>query len=479
MSDWISIFLFLFSVALRILYIAAIVGTVFLVVLDKRSPIKSISWILVLIFLPVVGLILYYFFGRSQRKVRIITKKSYSRLLKKPMAEYLAQKEVSLPLTYEQQIKFLKNTNQAFPFEGNRVEIYTTGAEMLQSLLAELEKATHHIHLLFYIFEADEVGRQVSDVLMRKAKEGVQVRVVYDDVGCWKVPNRFFEEMREAGVETRAFLKVRFPMFAGQVNYRNHRKIVVIDGKIGFVGGMNLAERYLNGCSWGVWRDTHLLIEGKAVHGLQTAFLLDWFFVDQSLFTSSIYFPKIENKGNLLAQIVTTDPIGPWKEIMQGMILAIGNARHYIYMQTPYFLPTESMLIALRAAAASGVDVRLMLPRKADSWLINQASRSYMDEMLDAGVKVFLYEKGFLHAKMIVSDDYFSTLGSTNIDFRSFEHNFEVNAFLYDKETALRLREIFVRDQKDSTQLYMKNWQKRPWYKKVTESVVRLLSPLL
>lgn len=251
--------------------------------------------------------------------------------------------------------------------------------------------------------------------------------------------------MREAGIEVRSFLKVRFPLFTSKVNYRNHRKIVVIDGRVGFVGGMNLAERYMRGVAWGIWRDTHLLLEGKAVHGLQTAFLLDWYFVDRTLITSARYFPKIDCVGSALAQIVTSEPVGPWREIMQGLCMALMGARKYFYMQTPYFLPTESVLVAMRTAALAGVDVRLMIPMRADSRLTHLASCSYLADVLQAGVKVYFYKKGFLHSKLMVSDDELSTVGSTNIDFRSFEHNFEVNAFVYDVETALQMREIFCK----------------------------------
>lgn len=314
----------------------------------------------------------------------------------------------------------------------------------------------------FYIFEDDAIGRLVRDVLMEKARAGVEVRVIYDDVGCWHVPHRFFEEMREAGIEVRSFLKVRFPLFTSKVNYRNHRKIVVIDGRIGFVGGMNLAERYMRGFSWGIWRDTHLLLEGKAVHGLQTAFLLDWYFVDRTLITSARYFPKIENCGTSLAQIVTSEPVGPWKDIMQGLVMSISAAKKYFYIQTPYFLPTEAVLVAMQTAALSGIDVRLMLPMRADNRLTHLGSCSYLADVLYSGVKVYFYKKGFLHSKLMVSDDELSTVGSTNVDFRSFEHNFEVNAFIYDTETALQMREIFLQDQRDCVQVFLKNWVKRP-----------------
>ena len=395
------------------------------------------------------------------------------------MVEYLAQDATTLPMAYSRLISLFRNTTQAFPFDGNRIEIYTNGGSMLQSLLRELQNARQHIHIEFYIFEDDAIGRMVRDVLVEKARAGVEVRLIYDDVGCWHVPNRFYDEMLSAGIEVRSFLKVRFPLFTSKVNYRNHRKIVVIDGRVGFVGGMNLAERYMRGFSWGIWRDTHIMLEGKAVHGLQTAFLLDWYFVDRTLITASRYFPKIDSCGSSLAQIVTSEPIGPWKEIMQGLTVAITSAKNYFYMQTPYFLPTEQILAAMQTAALSGVDVRLMLPERADNWITHLGSRSYLADVMQAGVKVYFYKKGFLHSKLMVSDDMLSTVGSTNVDFRSFEHNFEVNAFMYDVETALEMKEIFLQDQRESTQIFLKNWVKRSWRRRAAESVVRLLAPLL
>ena len=477
--DWNYILSQIATVAFDMVYFGAIVGTIIVIILDNRNPVKTLAWILVLMFLPVVGLVFYFFFGRSQRRERMIGNKMYNRLLNKPMVEYLAQDVSALPMAYSRLISLFRNTNQALPFDGNRVETYTSGVSMLQSLLRELEKARDHIHIEFYIFEDDAIGRMVRDVLIGKAKSGVEVRVIYDDVGCWHVPNAFYDEMRAAGIEVRSFLKVRFPQFTSKVNYRNHRKIVVIDGRVGFVGGMNLAERYMRGFSWGIWRDTHILLEGKAVHGLQTAFLLDWYFVDRTLISASRYFPKVETLGTSLVQIVTSEPIGPWKEIMQGISMAITCSKKYFYMQTPYFLPTEQVLAAMQTAALAGVDVRLMLPLHADSRLTHLASCSYLADVLQAGVKVYLYKPGFLHSKLMVSDDELSTVGSTTVDFRSFEHNFEVNAFIYDAETALQMREVFLLDQRNSVQIHLKNWVKRPWWRKAAESVVRLLAPLL
>ena len=479
MADWSYIIGLAGGVLLKLCYFGIVLGIVAVVILDNRNPVKTLAWVLVLLFLPVVGLVLYFFFGRDQRRVRLISKKGFNHLLKKPLAEYRSQELPPFPAGYERLIDFFKQTNQAFPFDGNRIVPYTEGYGMLQSLLRELAKARHHIHMEFYIFEDDAVGRLVRDVLAEKAQQGVEVRVLYDDVGCWRVPNAFFESMRNAGIDVRSFLQVRFPLFTSRVNYRNHRKIAVIDGQVGFVGGMNLAERYLRGFSWGTWRDTHWLVEGKAVHGLQTAFLLDWYCMDRTLITGARYFPKIGSCGNSLVQVVTSDPTGLWREIMQGLVMAIVGAKRYFYMQTPYFLPTEQLLTAMQTAALAGVDVRLMLPERADNRITHLASRSYLKEVLQAGVKVYFYTKGFLHSKLMVADDMLSTVGSTNVDFRSFEHNFEVNAFVYNRDTAREMRNIFLLDQRDCRQLFLKNWVKRPWRQKAAESVVRLLAPLL
>lgn len=479
MIEWSGLLNQIATITFDTLYFGAIIGTIIVVILDNRNPVKTMAWILVLTFLPFVGLVFYFFFGRTTRRERIISKKSYNRLMKKPTAEFIAQEAFEIPTEQYSLIQLFQNTNQSLLFEGNKVDIYTDGLSKLEALIKELYKAKHHIHLEYYIFEDDAVGRLVRDVLIDKAKEGVQIRLLYDDVGCWHVRHSFYEEMRDAGIEVRSFLKVRFPVFTSKVNYRNHRKIAVIDGMVGFVGGMNIAERYIRGFSWGIWRDTHIKIEGKAVYGLQTSFLLDWYFVDQTLITSAKYFPPMQVRGISLAQIVTSDPVGEWKEIMQGLTLAINNAKRYFYIQTPYFLPTEPILAALQTAALAGVDVRIMLPEHADNRITHLGSRSYLKDIMRAGVKVYFYQKGFLHSKLMVSDDILSTVGSTNMDFRSFEHNFEVNAFMYDEDTALRMKEIFLRDQKESVLIPLKTWVKRPLRQKAMESVVRLLAPLL
>ena len=364
---------------------------------------------------------------------------------------------------------------------------------MLDNLLRDIARAQHHIHVEFYIIEDDCVGRMVRDALMAKVREGVSVRLIYDDVGCWNVKNRFFREMEKEGIQVGAFLPVRFPKLTSKVDFRNHRKIVVIDAIAGYVGGMNLAERYVYpGAKGPAWRDTHLRMMGNAVAGLQRAFLSDWYVATGQTITDQVYYPKEEECRRILAaddepfvsrtaliQIVTSIPTTPWPDIMQGMVLAVLRAKKYCYLQSPYFMPTERMLFALQTAALAGVDIRLMIPERTDKRFLTWASRSFLQDVIRAGVRVYLYQGGFLHSKTLVCDDMLSSCGSTNIDFRSFERNFEVNAFIYDHEVALAMKKTFLDDQGHCRLLNLESWEKRPLGCRVAESSIRLLSPLL
>ncbi len=467
------------STAFHCLYLALIVATILIVIADNRSPVKTMAWILVLFFLPVVGLVLYLLVGRSTRHERFISRSGYTRLVSTPKQMSRSRAVLTAADADDRVRDFFTNVGSALTFGGNSVEVYTDGYGMLSDLIRAISRARHHVHLQFYIFEDDAVGRLLRDVLIDRARQGVKVRLLYDDVGCWKVSKLFFDQMLCEGIEVLSFMKVRFPLFTGKVNYRNHRKIVVVDGEVGFIGGMNIAERYLRGFSWGVWRDTHVRIEGKAVYGLQAAFLTDWYAMDRSLLTAPAYYPQLEDRGQVLVQTVTSDPVGQWRDLMQGLVMAIGRASRYFYVQTPYFLPTEEVMTAFQSAALAGVDVRVMLPRKADAFLTHKGSLSYLNELMEAGVKVLLYRKGFLHSKLWVWDDRAASVGSANLDFRSFEHNFEANAFFYDRQTARRLKHIFLADQQHCIQLTPKLWARRSRLNKITESVVRLLAPLL
>lgn len=451
------------------------------VLLEHRQPAKTIAWVLVLSFLPLVGIVLYFFFGRRTRKNRHIWEKSLNQLTKRSMIEFAEQKQLELPEEHKELIQLFVNQNFALPFKNNETDVYVSGYEFFPALLAEISKATHHIHIVSYIIDDDPLGRLLRDALIDKARKGIEVRLLFDDVGSWKTPNRFFEQMREEGIEVHPFMPVRFPAFTGKVNYRNHRKIIVIDGKVGFIGGMNLAQRYVKGHKGIMWRDTHVKISGAAVYGLQRAFLVDWFHADRTLITDRKYYPDTTiTPNNNLIQIVTSSPTNVWEELEQGYIKILLSAKRYVYMQTPYFLPTEPIFFAMRTVALSGVDVRLMVSLKTDSKLVQMASRSYLTQTIQAGVKVICYEEGFNHTKLLVADDNVATIGSANIDFRSFENNFEANAFFYDKSMAQRIKDIFLTDETKCVPLEkIKEINHKSFIYRLWESVVRLLSPLL
>ena len=467
---------------LLVIYLAITIGGIVAVLMDNKQPEKTMAWILVLCFMPIVGIVFYLFFGQNTRKEKVISERSMDLLMKRSMLEFAEQENLHIPRRNRPLMKLFTNQNWALPFKDNEVSIFTEGYEFVSTLLYNIGQAQDHIHLDTYIIEDDPLGNLVADALIDKARQGVEVRLLYDDVGCWRVKDRFFNRMRAAGIQVYAFMPVRFPAFTGKVNYRNHRKLCVIDGKVGFIGGMNIALRYVKGTARQTWRDTHLCIRGGAVYAIQRAFLVDWYFVSRTLVTDRRYYPPVDKTidNNCLTQIVTSSPVSPWPDIMQGYVRVLLQAHRYVYMESPYFLPTEPVLFAMRTAALAGVDVRLIVPRHGDAKLVEWASRSYLMEVIEAGVKVYLYEPGFNHSKILVSDDNLSSCGSTNIDFRSFENNFEANAFFFNEGMALRLKKVFLTDQAQSTLVDdVSYFIKRPFLQRLLESLVRLLSPLL
>ena len=452
------------------------------VVLDNRQPAKTMAWAMVIFFVPVVGVVFYLFFGMNHRKEKLISQRSVDQLSKRSMLGFVEQHDLHVPERYKPLVDLFVNQNLSLPFKDNQVDIMTDGYAFFPELLKDIAAARHHIHIDMYIIEDDALGRLITDALIDKAKSGVEVRIIYDDVGCWKVKHSFFEKMRESGIEIVPFLPVRFPSFTSKVNYRNHRKLVVIDGVIGYVGGMNIALRYVKGTGSQPWRDTMLRLTGGIVYSLQRSFLVDWYFVDRTLISDRKYYPTLDTtvENSCLAQLVTSGPTAKYPEIMQGYVRAITAARHYVYIETPYFLPNEPVLFALKTAAMAGVDVCLLCPHHSDARYTEWASRSYLRELSEAGARIFLYETGFMHSKLMIVDDSLSTCGSTNVDFRSFENNFELNVFIYDEGTALRLKKIFHDDLSHSIPLTsIPSWNRPHFFKRLWESFARLLSPLL
>ncbi|MBR6042969.1 MAG: cardiolipin synthase [Paludibacteraceae bacterium] len=465
-----------------VLYFITIIGIILMLLMENRSPVKSIAWIFVLILLPVVGLLLYILVGKNFRKKMVISHRSLAKW--KERIETIKGDpilEKSFPKQYKNFAYMALNSSNSTLYVNNEVKLFTTGKDFFESMFSEVEKAKKYIHVEFYIFNSDTIGSKFIEILKRKAKEGVKVRVIIDDVGSWLMRKSSVRDMRAAGIEIYCFLKVGLPAINSKVNYRNHRKIVVIDGDVGYTGGMNVADRYVEGSKWGAWRDTHLRIEGEAVHGLQRVFLSDWYFVSRTLLSDDeLYYPTPDSPvGNSLIQVVSSSPDCEWESIMQTFFMAFAQARNYIYLQTPYFLPNQTIVNALQCAALGGVDVRIIIPRHSDASFALKSSMTYIDEMLNAGVKVYFFEEGFIHSKTIVIDDNLSTVGTANMDFRSFEQNFEINTWIYDPEFAQTMKNIFLADLEKSSQINLEEWRNRPHLEKFGESWARLFSPLM
>ena len=465
-----------------VLYELLVVAAIVHVLMDNRQPDRTIAWALIIFFVPFAGIIFYLFFGVNTRKERLISKRSMDKLTKSSMLSFVEQRNLKVDKRHRQLVDLYVNQDLSLPFKDNKTDIFTSGEAFFQSLINDISHAQHHIHIDMYIWEDDTIGNKVADVLIAKAKEGVAVRVVYDDVGCWRVPKRFFSRMSREGISVQPFMPVRFPTLTRRVNYRNHRKVIVIDGQVGYIGGMNIADRYVHGIGDQEWRDTMLRIVGGAVYGLQRTFLIDWYFVSRTLITDSDYYPpvKLQQPNDCVAQVVTSSPAADFPNIMQGYVRIIMEAKNYVYIQTPYFMPNEPVLFALKTAALGGVDVRIMVPERCDAFFVEWASRSYLREVAEAGVKVYLYRAGFLHSKTLICDDSIVACGSTNVDFRSFENNFEANIFIYNEVEALRHKNIFLDDQRHSISLRrIKKRMRPPFFVHFWESVVRLFSPLM
>jgi len=476
------------SLILIVIYLITVFSTAIMVVREKRDPVKTSTWVLILIMLPIAGLIFYIFFGQYHRKEKIFNRKGLRDL---EQIEHISQSQIVRlhiqKLHHSQQITdnlniitLLLNNSKALLTEFNEVEILQDGKKAFDSIIDALNAAESTIHIEFYIVSDDTIGNRIKDILIAKAKAGVEVRLVFDDVGSWSLPKRFIKSLASAGVLVYPFMEVKFPLFTSKVNYRNHRKIIVVDGKVGFVGGMNIADRYIVGSKeLGPWRDTMLKLKGEAVNSLQVIFLVDWYFVTgQDISDRLKFFPKQDIATHHPIQITASGPDSDWASIMQAFFLAITKAKHHIYIASPYFIPNESILTALKTAALSGVDVRIMLPGKSDSTVVYWSSLSYISELIEAGIKVYLYQNGFNHSKILMIDTSFASVGSANMDIRSFEDNFEIAAIVYDEQITRQLEESFLNDLSRSLFITADEWELRSRKNNLKESVARLFSPL-
>ena len=471
-----------FTILIIILYGYTLVTTISVLLLENRNPAKSLSWMLVLLFLPVVGIFLYLLLGQDFRKKKIISQKSIRRVTDRPVASFDIEKldTTFIDNQHLKLIKLLYKNSEAAGYAFNKIEILSDGESTFNAMFEAIQNAKDHVHIEFFIFDDDKISNQLRELLIQKAKEGVRIRMIYDYWGSFDLSKKYLKSLSDAGVFVRPFLPFRWRISrSSKINYRNHRKLVVIDGKIGFTGGLNVADRYIFGNRLGKWRDTFLRIEGSAVQGIQLLFMVDWYFVDQKLIEGTEYFPKPKKFDQNLVQIVSSGPDSDWPAILQGIASAFSSATKYIYIHSPYFMPTDVLADCIKMAALSGIDVRLMVPIKSDSRFSDASTSSYLAQALEAGVRVFRYKEGFLHSKAMVIDDFISIVGSTNMDERSFAQNFEANAFVYDTTTALKLKELFLKDSEHCEELTLETWTNRKRRQKLIESFARLFSPLM
>ncbi|MHB9054838.1 MAG: cardiolipin synthase [Paludibacteraceae bacterium] len=469
------------TITLIVFYIYIIFSTISVILLENRNPVKSISWLLVLVFLPFLGLFIYLLFGQDYRKRKMISRKSIQRIAMRPCASInINDLDTSMmDIDFLKLIYMLKSNSEADAYAHNKIDVYAEGENIFQSIFEAIENAKSHIHIEFFIFEDDNISNKLRELLIQKCKEGVRVRMIYDYLGSYKLSKNYLRSLRTAGVYTKPFLPLSLRLRRSKINYRNHRKLIVVDGIIGFTGGVNIADRYIYGGKLGKWRDTVVRIEGAGVHGIQKLFLIDWYFVEQKLITDEKYFPHPAIFDDNIIQVVPSGPDTDWEAIMQGICSAIMAANNYVYIHTPYFMPNDLVNGCIQMAALSGTEVRLMIPEKSDARLSDLSTSSYLGGMLEAGVRVFKYQKGMLHSKAIVIDDFVSIVGSANMDDRSFTQNFEVNAFIYDEKTALQLKQLFDDDISQCKELTLEDWNNRQRRQKLKESFARLFSPLM
>lgn len=476
---------------LSILYSLLVIFTCAKIIWDTQNNTKALAYLLFTVFVPFVGIIFYLFFGNNIRKNKMYSKKlindnqAFEHIKDRMIAqanEIYASGNPIIKKNKELARLLLFDRSPLAP--GNKVNILRNGEEKFKCLLHDIEQAKSTIHLEYYIWEDDPFTQEFKGLLIRKAQEGVKIRIIYDDWGSKSIRKKYVSELRDAGIEAYPFNKVQFIALANRVNYRNHRKIVIIDGMIGYVGGINLSKRYINApqSKQLFWRDTHLRIEGSGINYLQYIFLCDFNFCSKhtvELKREYFCFKESSLNDGAVVQIAASGPDSEVPTIMYSMIQMINLATKEILITTPYMIPNESTLDALKVQSLSGVEVKLLLPYKSDSKLVNACARSFYTELLRAGVKIFLYQKGFVHAKTMVVDGIIANVGTANMDMRSFDMNFEVNSIVYDQHIAEELRLHFQVDLSDAVQLQLHEWTKRPLLQKLAERIAKLFAPLL
>ena len=474
------------TILLSIVMLVNIILGISIVFLERKNASSTWAWLMVLLFIPIVGFLIYLIFCKPIRHGKIFIWDKKSRLgLKAAVQGQLREIENNELIyndddikSYESLIYLNLRTDNALFSQNNSVDILLDGKEKFDRLMQDLRRAKDHIHLIYYIVRHDTLGTEIADILIKKANEGVTVRFLYDAMGSRRLSRKYVKRLRDAGVQVEEFFPAKFINF--KINYRNHRKLAIIDGKVGYIGGFNIGDEYLGkNQKFGYWRDTHLRVKGSAVESMQTRFILDWNQASKEEIPFEDRYYQSERAGDAGMQIVSSGPDQELEQIKNGYIKMIMEAKESIYIQTPYFIPDESVRDALKIAALSGIDVKLMIPNKPDHPFVYWATLSSSGELLQSGGEVYIYQNGFLHAKTLIVDGKIASVGTANIDVRSFRLNFEVNAFIYDKKITEELVQAFNDDIRRSTQMTKKLYDKRSIGIRIRESISRLLSPVL
>ncbi|MEO8274740.1 MAG: cardiolipin synthase [Thermoanaerobaculia bacterium] len=463
--------------AVLVLEIAWVVGVAIWVATDRRAPASTLAWIVALAFLPLVGLPVYWLVGPRRLRRKRVRYQGLADSVKRALS--VVERHPEIPPDIARQIRLAARLDEAPLSSALSLTHYRSGKEAFAAIEADLAAATHHIHLEFYIWNDDSTGRRIRDILVARARAGLEVRVLVDSVGA-SVRSSFFDELVAAGGEFARFNPARFGLRSRLLNFRSHRKIVVVDGKIGFLGGMNVCDEQTVGiCDEKPWRDTQLRMEGEAVRWLQRSFFENWQFSKHcEMKAEPAYFPSQE-RGEHWLQIVHSGPDRADFPIYEFFFTAIAGADERIWITCPYLVPDEATLMAIRSAAHRGVDVRLLVPIRGDSKLVAAAVRSYYDDWLACGARVFEYRPAMLHAKTMVVDHELAVVGSANVDNRSFRLNFEIVAAVYGPLAADRLAGEFEADLQHAREVRPFQLKRRSRRRILAEVGARLFSALL
>ncbi|MGG8498089.1 cardiolipin synthase [Tenacibaculum sp. TC6] len=475
---------------LLLLFYIAILITMSVIIINTSSPTKALAYLFLLFTFPFIGILVYLSVGINYRTYKLYNKKlGIDKAAFPELKELIKSYTQEILVTHKKDLQHFLNLAKFIHKENSlasdtKVDLLVNGETKFPEVINALENAKEHIHIEYYIFQNDKIGNQISEILKKKAAQGVKVRLIYDDYGSKNIRTTLVKSLHKSNIEAYPFYKIKWLLFANRINYRNHRKIIIIDGKVGFVGGVNVSDNYINPNNKQYWRDTHIKIEGLAVMNLQRIFLADWNFCsNQNLTVTEEFFPiqvqPNSSSHKQLVQIISSGPDSDHPNIMYAMIQAILLAKKEILITTPYFVPDSSFINAIKIARLSDVTIKILVPYISDSKLVNATSNSYYKELLEIGVEIYRYKKGFIHAKTMVFDGLVSTVGTANLDHRSFDLNFEVNAFIYNSTFSETLSSTFFTDLKDAEQIDLQTWNNRPYYIQFFERVIRLLAPLM